>query len=433
VEIHLSIELGIGLIALAVAIYGLLAAGLTRISVSSAFAFLVIGTVIGGMGAGLVMEDLPGPGALGLLAELTLALVLFTAASTVRLKRLEKDTSIVVRLLVVGLPLTIVFGTVAALGLFSGISFGLALLIGSTLAPTDADLGHQVVTDTSVPARIRRVLNVESGLNDGIVAPVVTFAIALAVIGGLGDMNPFFDAMRELVLAAIIGIVIGGGGRWLLIRADLRQTSSTSSRQLATLAMALAAYFVAVGIEASGFIAAFAAGLAFGMGNKERVESAVNFTEAQSVLLSIVVWLSFGLVVVGENVFSAIDPAVIAYAIMALTIMRMVPVAIAFIGTRFDRVSVAFVGWFGPRGLASVVFLVLGLEALNAAGVPSDPLGPVVVWTIVLSVILHGFSARPLSRWYGHYSEGLPDDAPEFLGHEEPRRARWMFHDHSRR
>ncbi len=357
-----------------------------------------------------------------------MALVLFAGASTVRVKRLEADTGVVGRLLAIGLPLTIALGTALALGLFPGITFGLALLIGATLAPTDADLGHQVISERSVPARVRRVLNVESGLNDGIAAPVITVAIALAVFADVSHMSPVLDALEELVLAAVIGVLLGGTGRWLLTRADLRHTTSASSRQLATLALALSAYFLTAGLGASGFIAAFVAGLAFSLGHREHVESAVQFTEAMSTLLSILVWLVFGLVVAVEHVASLGDPRVVLYALLSLTVVRMVPVAIALLGTGFARVTVGFIGWFGPRGLASVVFVLLGLEALESAGVPSDPLGPVVACTVILSVVLHGFSATPLARRFGRLSDGLPPDAPEHLGDEEPRRATWGLH-----
>jgi NhaP-type Na+/H+ or K+/H+ antiporter len=430
VELETGLDLAIGLIGLLVAAYGMVAVRLARWSVSAAFSFLVIGAVIGGAGVGLTVSGLPTPELLSILAEVTLALVLFSAASTIRLKRLETDSPVVGRLLAIGLPLTIALGTVLALGIFPGISFGLALLIATALAPTDADLGQQVITDTSVPARVRRVLNVESGLNDGIAAPIITVAIALAVYGDVDHLDPVIDAVRELAGAMVIGVLIGGVGRWLLIRADLRKTASRSSRQLATLALAMSAYFIAAGLDTSGFIAAFAAGLAFGMGLKERVESAVAFTEAQSVLLSIVVWLVFGLVVVGEHVIGLDDPAVILYAVLALTIVRMLPVAMALVGAGFDRVTVVFMGWFGPRGLASVVFVLLGLEALESAGVPTYPLGPVVAWTVLLSVVLHGFSAKPLASWFGRYADALPAESPEHDGETEPRRAAWQLHDH---
>lgn len=427
-----DLDLAIGLVALLVAAYCLVAVRLARWSVSAAFSFLVIGVVISGAGLGLRIQDLPTADVLGSLAEITLALVLFAAASTIRLKRLEVDSPVVARMLVVGLPLTIAIGTALALGLFPGITFGLALLIGATLAPTDADLGQQVISDPSVPARVRRLLNVESGLNDGIVAPLIPVAIALAVYGDVDGLTPLVDAIRELFVAALTGILVGAVGRWALRWADLRNTTSSSSRQLATLALALAAYFIANGLDASGFIAAFVAGLTFGMGVKARVESAVSFTEAQGTLLSILVWLVFGLVVVSEDVIGLRDPMVIVYALLSLTVVRMLPVALAFLGTGFDRVSILFMGWFGPRGLASVVFVLLGIEALENAGVPSDPLGQVVAWTVLLSVVLHGFSATPIARRYGAYADGLPADAAERKGEQEPRRPAWHLHAHHR-
>lgn len=428
VDLAIEIDLSVGLLALAVAAYGLTAATLSRRSVSAPFAFMVIGAAIGGVGIGIILRETPDPDVLGFLAELTLAIVLFGAASTIRLRRLEMDSPIVLRLLAVGLPLTIALGTVLALGLFPGISLGVALLMGAILAPTDADLGHQVITDRSVPARVRRLLNVESGLNDGIAAPVVSIGILLATAGDLGGAWVLADALRDLGVAAGVGLLVGGAGHWLIKRADEHQTATTGSRQIATLALAIGAYAIAAGLDSSGFIAAFVAGLAFGLGDKSRVASAISFTEAQSTLLSIVVWLVFGLVVIGEDVFGLRDPMVIVYAVLALTLLRMLPVALALVGTGFDRVTVGFMGWFGPRGLASVVFVILAIGSLDAAGVASDPLGPVVAWTVTLSVILHGFSATGLARRYGRYAASLPMDRPEHLGEQEPRRPSWSIH-----
>jgi len=428
----MDLALGIGVVALVVAAYGLIAALLARYSVSAAFAFMVIGALLGGGGIGMLTESGADRSTLGALAEVTLALVLFSAASTVNVRNLDDDARPVGRLLAIGLPLTIIAGTLLALGLFPGVSIGLALLIGATLAPTDADLGQQVITDRAIPARIRRLLNVESGLNDGIAAPVVTIAITLATVGDLSGSEPVLDAISELAAAAVIGLGIGAAGGWLLIRADARGLTTGGARKLSVLALALGAYFIAIGLDASGFIAAFFAGLGFGIGTKHRAESAIAFTESQSVLLSIIVWLVFGLAVLSEQITSVLDPAVILYALLAITLLRMIPVALALVGERLDRVTVAFMGWFGPRGLASIVFAILGLESLEAAGVQTEPLGAVVAWTVLFSVILHGFSARPLARWYGRYTQRLPADSPEFLGDHEPRRkgTMWTIHEH---
>lgn len=416
----MNLELGIAIVAVLVASYGLLAMLLARYSVSAAFSFTVIGAVIGGAGLGLIADPL-GTAQVGFLAEITLALVLFADASSIDLRKLTHDAGAVLRLLLIGLPLTIAGGTVLALGLFPEASFGIALLIAATLAPTDGALGQAVIADRAVPARIRRILNVESGLNDGIAAPVVTLAIAIAIAAGSYATQPLLEAVLELVLAGVIGAVVGYVGGWLLVRADALRWTSPASRMIVVLAMAFAAYFFAVGLGASGFVAAFVAGLAFKAATRKRAGTAARFTEALAGLLSIGVWLIFGIFVVAEHLIGGFDVVVVLYAVLSLTLIRMVPVAIALYGQRFQRATVAFIGWFGPRGLASIVFLLIGLESLDTAGVSAGPLPAAVAWTVLLSIVLHGFSAKPLASVYGRFARQLPDDSPEWLGDEEPR------------
>jgi len=426
----MNLDLGFALVAVLLAAYGLVAMLLARYSVSAAFSFTVIGAVIGGAGLGLMVDPLETT-QVSFLTEITLALVLFADASSVDLRKLTHDAGAVVRLLLIGLPLTLVGGTVLALGLFPEASFGVALLIAATLAPTDGALGQAVITDRAVPARIRRILNVESGLNDGIAAPVVTVAIAIAIAEGSGASQPILDAVFELALAGAIGAAVGFTGGWLLVRADALRWTSPPSRMIVVLAMAFAAYFFAVGMGASGFVAAFVAGIAFKAGSRSRAETAVHFTEALGALLSIAVWLIFGLVVVAEHLIGGFEFGVVLYAVLSLTLVRMIPVAVALFGERFQRVTVVFIGWFGPRGLASIVFLLLGLESLEAAGVPTGPLPAAVAWTVFLSIVLHGLSAKPLAGLYGRFARQLPDDSPEWRGDEEPRaRARMSMSFH---
>ena len=426
----MNLDLGLAIVSMLVAAYGLAAMLLARYSVSAAFSFTVIGAVIGGAGLGLMVDPLETT-QVGFLAEITLALVLFADASSVDIRKLTHDAGAVVRLLLIGLPLTLIGGTVLALGLFPEASFGVALLIAATLAPTDGALGQAVITDRAVPARIRRILNVESGLNDGIAAPVVTLAIVIAIAEGSGVSQPLLEAVVELVLAGVIGAAVGYTGGWLLVRADALRWTSPASRMIVVLAMAFAAYFLAVGLGGSGFVAAFVAGLAFKAGTRRRAGTAVRFTEALGGLLSIAVWLIFGLVVVAEHLIGGFDVAVVLFAVLSLTLIRMVPVAIALYGERFQRKTTAFIGWFGPRGLASIVFLLLGLESLEAAGVATGPLPAAVAWTVFLSIVLHGFTSKPLAGLYGRFARRLPEDSPEWLGDEEPRtRARMSMSLH---
>jgi NhaP-type Na+/H+ or K+/H+ antiporter len=391
------VEIELAVLAVLVAGYALVAARLDRLSIGPALAFLAIGF--------LLADDVLGPisitpdtEAVRVLAEATLTLLLFVDASTIRARALRHDVAPVSRLLLIGLPLTIVLGAVAALVLFPGIPLGLAVLIGATLAPTDAALGQAVVSNQAVPARIRRLLNVESGLNDGIATPFVVLGIALTVSEG-GGSAWLGEAATELAVGVAVGLVAGYIGGWLLREADRRAWTSPVSRQLFVLVLAASCYLVSVGVGGNGFIAAFVGGLAFGGGTRGAEHEAVRFTELQGSLLAIGVWVAFGLTLAGRIVTDILDPTVLVYAALSLTVIRMVPVAVALIGARFAPSTVAFIGWFGPRGIASIVFLILGLDGLADAGVPSGPLSAVVAWTVLLSVVLHGLSAEPLAAW----------------------------------
>jgi NhaP-type Na+/H+ or K+/H+ antiporter len=232
------------------------------------------------------------------------------------------------------------------------------------------------------------------------------------------------EALTETALGVVVGVAVGFAGGFLLRLADRKRWTSAVSRQLFVLALAAACYLVAVGAGGNGFIAAFVGGLAFGGGSRGREESAVGFTETQGSLLAIGVWIAFGLTLAGRLLTDLWDPVAIIYATLSLTVIRMVPVAIALLGMRFERPTVLFIGWFGPRGLASIVFLIIGLESLQGAGVDAGPLGAVVAWTVLLSVVAHGLTAGPLAERYGKRVAGLPPGAPEHEDTLEPQAAR---------
>ena len=170
-----------------------------------------------------------------------------------------------------------------------------------------------------------------------------------------------------------MGVAVGAVGGYLLRLADGRSLTTAVSRQLFVLALAGACYLLAIGLEGNGFIAAFVGGLAFAFGSDMREESAVRFTETQGDLLAIGVWTAFGLTMAGELLAHLGDTTVIVYALLSLTVIRMLPVAIALVGAHFQPLTVLFVGWFGPRGLASIVFLIIGLEGLDHAGIEPGP------------------------------------------------------------
>ena len=414
------------LLAILLAGYALIAARLDRLSVGPALAFVAIGIFLANDGLGPISFT-PAAELIKILAEATLALLLFADASAIPARALERDLAPTARLLIVGLLLTVGLGTVAAILLFPGIELGLALLIAATLAPTDAALGQPVLMNPAVPARIRRVLTVESGLNDGIATPFVFFALALTTTEAVGGSSGLVAAVAAAAIGVAVGLAAGFGGGVLLRLADRSHWASAVSRQLFVLALAASCYLVAAGAGGNGFIAAFVGGLAFGTGSRGSETSAERFTETQGSLLAIGVWVAFGLTLSGRLQSDLWDPAAIAYAILSLTIIRMLPVAIALVGLRFSRPTVLFIGWFGPRGLASIVFLIIGLEGLEQAGVDPGPFGATVAWTVLLSVVAHGLSAAPLSARYGRRIAMLSDSAPE-LEHQveaHPSRTSW--------
>ena len=416
-------ETELAIVAVLVAAYALIAARLDRLSVGPALAFVAIGILMSDDVLGPISFE-PAAEPIKVLAEATLTLLLFADASGIRARALERDLVPVGRLLIVGLPLTLALGTVAAVLLFPGIPVGLALLIGATLAPTDAALGQPVVMNPVVPARIRRLLSIESGLNDGIATPFVILALALSTAEATGTSGWLVQALRETIVGAAMGFAVGFSGGFLLRHADRLRWTSTVSRQLFVLALAAVCYLLALSAGGNGFIAAFVGGLAFGGGSRGLEKGAVRFTETQGSLLAIGVWVAFGLTLAGRLSTDLWNPVAIAYAVLSLTIIRIIPVAIALTGMRFERRTILFIGWFGPRGLASIVFLMIGLEGLQQAGVDAGPFGAAVAWTVLLSVIAHGLSAGPLAARYGRRMADLPTGAPELEDAVEPPQSR---------
>jgi NhaP-type Na+/H+ or K+/H+ antiporter len=414
------------IIAFVVVAYALAAGRLNRASVGPALFFVVVGILAQAVWTG-TMPTVEAEGVLTLV-ELTLALILFNDASTIDLAGLRDEAGLVIRLLSIGLLLTIVLGTVIAGLLFPELPIGVLLLLGAALAPTDAALGQPVVTDTRVPVRIRRLLNTESGLNDGIATPVVVLAIALIGSEGTGTADWITDALREGLVGTVAGLAVGAAGGYLMVAAERARWSSRTSRQLAVVALALAAYFGALALGGNGFIAAFLGGLAFGGASRHAEEGAEIFSEAAGSLLSIIVWIVAGAVFM-PFVTATSDLRPLVYALLSLTVVRMVPVAIALIGAHLRVDTVLFIGWFGPRGLASIVFAILGFEAMHKSGLPTDLVGATFAWTVLLSVLLHGLSAGPLAARYGRRIAAVRAGLPETEERAEPaprRRLVWV-------
>ena len=329
-----------------------------------------------------------------LIAEVTLVWVLFADASRVRLDQFRRDLGLYARLLGVGLPLTLALGAGVAM-LVLGLDPWAALLVGAALAPTDAALGAPVMSNPRVPPKVRRALNVESGLNDGIVTPVVLVAVAgVAVDQGIGGVESPERAALSLVVGLVAGVVIGGLGGTVTRLARERGWLSGELAGPAVLALALLAYAGSLAIDGNGFVAAFVAGLVFGNVAGPSGEKEVYFVEQSADVASMISWLVFGALAVPVMQVTW-SWTLLAYAVLSLTVVRMVPVALALLGVGLDRFSVLFVGWFGPRGLASVIFALIALEELEGAGHEAVA---VISLTILLSVLAHGVSAVPAAN-----------------------------------
>jgi sodium/hydrogen antiporter len=385
------------LVAALIFVWGVLSARLERADVTAPILFIAAGLVLT-HGPLAPLGFSPHPETLRALAEATLVLVLFSDASRVNLRTLGGDWGLYARLLGVGLPLTIGLGTLLAFAMIHHLDIWLALLVGAALAPTDAALGAGMMLNPRVPERIRRLINVESGLNDGIATPFVTIALAGAATAEHTASHGAARAVAELAIGLLAGAGIGGAGGWLLRLARGHGWADGEFAGPAVLVLAACAYASSLALHGNGFIAAFTGGLAFGTTAGPGGERLVPFVEETGSLVSLLVWLAFGAVAI-VPAFTVLTWQIAAYAVLSLTVIRMVPVALALVGSGLDWTTRAFIGWFGPRGLASVVFGLLALEELDKAA--AEPAISAIAFTVACSVVVHGATAEPLARRYG--------------------------------
>ena len=350
------------------------------------------------------------------LAEVGLVLVLFTDASRTDLQILRSIRNLPLRLLSVGLLLTIALGLLAALVVFPQLSIWEAGILAAILAPTDAGLGQVIVSSPRVPMRIRQALNVEAGLNDGLSVPFLMFFIALAQAGERGSSAGLVQfIIEQLGYGTLVGLGIGLAGGWLIGLARRKEWMADSQQQLVLVALPILCLLASEPIGASMFIAAFVAGLAVQVGFREAGRHSVEFTEEWGQLLAFIVFFLFGMVV--ATAWPQCNLAVLLYAVLSLTVVRMLPVALALAGTGMSRATVLFMGWFGPRGLASIVLGVVYLE--QEAHLPGEPVIRIAtILTVFISIFAHGLSAAPAIGIYARTMAAAGADAPERQGVE---------------
>lgn len=405
-------------ITVALIAYGLMSRKLEGSVLTGPMLFTAFGLVAGPALFGIVPLQIDNQ-AVHLLAEVTLILVLFSDAANIDLAQLRRDHNLPVRMLLIGMPMTIVLGTAVALLFFGNLGFWEAALLAVILVPTDAALGQAVVSNKLVPVRIRQALNVESGLNDGIALPFVLIfaALASAMHGDTGAGEWLLFGAKQVVLGPIAGIAMGYFGGKLVARCYRTQWMSETAEGMIALGLAFGAFALAELVHGNGFIAAFVAGLTFGNTLKYRCKFLYEFAESEGQILILLTFAAFGAAML-PHALSVATLAYIAFAIAALTVVRMLPVHLSLMGTGIKPVTSGFLGWFGPRGLASVLFVLLILEEVDVEN--EATIFAVVIFTVALSVLLHGVTAGPAARRYGMLSQAMGPCEENILVSEEP-------------
>jgi len=384
--------------ALAVFVYALVAKRVSGWIVTPPLVFMILG--FGLYRAGVLHVE-NARDVLHLLAEATLVIVLFSDAAAIDLDALWTRHAWPLRMLIVGLPLAILLGGAAAYLFLPSWTVWELALVAAILAPTDAALGQAVVTNPAVPERVRRALNVESGLNDGLALPSILFFGCLAV-GGVHDQvqgNWLVYALQQIVLGCLAGAAVGWGGGILMRWSARRGWGSETFEGLGVLALAALAFFAAETTHGNGFISAFVAGLVFGYLMKGRCKFVFEFMEAEGQALILLTFLLVGGSLL-PGAIAAIGAGALMLILISLFLVRPIAIWLSLIGTDADPVTRGFLGWFGPRGLATVLFALLVVADIDGLARGEEILAIAVV-AVGISALLHGMSAAPAARWFG--------------------------------
>lgn len=361
--------------------------------------FIFAGIVVGWLFTGYVdIIQPPTSTIILLIAEIALVLVLFSDASQIRLGSIELD-SLTSRLLVIGLPLTIVLGIAIAIFIFTDLTFWETAIIGVVLAPTDAALGQVVVQNKRIPQLIRKSLEVESGLNDGLCVPFLLVFVAIGLAEeSFSPVGYFLEvAIMQIGVGVLVGIAVGIVGSKIVIKSRDKGWITPEYQRIAFLALALLSFVIADQTGGSGFIAAFVGGLATAYVTLDARKVLMDFAEAEGQFLNLAVFFILGIVI--SDLIPQITWHIILYAILSLTVIRILPVTLSLIGSNIKWDSTLFMGWFGPRGLASVVLALIALERLSPFQGQETFILTVFI-TVFFSVIAHGITALPFSKLY---------------------------------
>ena len=390
----------LAILTLFISFYSMVAVRLERSVISGHIVFVAAGFLMGPLGLGWFDGDVSRL-SFRVIADLTLAIILFTDAANADFSILKRQIHIPVRMLLFGLPGVILLGTIFALMIFEVLSFFEAAILATMLAATDAALGKAVITNKTVPAKIREGLNLESGLNDGLCVPILFVLIALAKGSGAEEGGSALFALKlvvkELGVGMFVGICLSALAAWLLRWCLVRGWINEVWLQVTVIGISIACFSVAQSIHGSGYIAAFVGGLYFGYKVKEATNKLILAAEGMGETLALITWMLFGATVISHCI-QHFTWTMVVYAVLSLTVIRMFPIYLALTGTGESTGSKLFLGWFGPRGLASIVFSIIVLNMELPGG---RFIGMVVILTVFFSLILHGVSSNPLARWLG--------------------------------
>lgn len=416
---------GFAVIALFVLGFGLISGRIEQSPITPPMAFVAFGLLMGPQALGFINLE-PDAGWLRTLAEFTLILVLFTDASRINFRLLEREFPLPLRMLGLGLPLMILLGFAGARWLLGDqLPIWEAAILATILAPTDAALGQAVINSPRVPICVRQAINVESGLNDGLCLPVLLMLLSIAgsASGTSGTLHWLGFATQQIVLGPIVGGIVGYVGGQLLTESARRRWITHSFEDLAILGLSLLAFALAEVVGGNGFIAAFCAGLTLGNTARPICQCLYDFGEAEGQLLVLLIFMVYGAVMV-VPALGALTWAIAFYALLSLFVLRLVGIVISVMGLGLRLDTVIFLGWFGPRGVASLLYglLVLAEDGIQA----SDTLFNTMVVTVLISVFAHGLSAYPSTLWYGRRMIDANPESPELKPVAEvPSRASW--------
>jgi NhaP-type Na+/H+ or K+/H+ antiporter len=404
--------LALALLLLIPLIWGLVAGRLARWSITAPIAMVAAGVALTAGSNPLYIIDLEAS-AIEHFVEVVLAVVLFVDATEVEGGFFGKEPKLTARLLLIALPLSLVLAVAFGALTFPSADFWILAVIATVVMPTDLAPVVSLVRDRRIPSRLRDLLNVESGFNDGFIAPLFLFAVAAAHAASdesTPDLEALIEAVPAFVIAIAVGAAVGFGGGWVITRAYARGWTEAPALRIAVLTLPLVSYLVAVGFKGNGFVAAFVAGLLFRPAAKRLPKDALHLVEDTSVLLGLLVWFLFG-DLINETLADGTNWAIVLFAVLAVVVARTVPVVLSLARTNIDRTDRWFLGWVSPRGLASIAFGLLAYIELPAPD--NDFVGEVMVVTVLVSVIVHGASVVPLASWYGRRRGISAPERPE--------------------